>query len=250
MKGYAVSSAVPDAPITEARAVALTKNLRRLEAWWADDLATNDTWERLPNVDVKWSPTVGDMLPDAEYAVVHVVPSLNDPGAIAYHTVDEKGRPVCLISWAMVLAEGGSLDGPDGLVSAISHEILESRVDPTCQRNVRMPDGLVTPLEVCDWVQGMDYCEPGSPGIYVANAVGPRFFQIGAFGRLDLRSDVADGAVTQAFQETPEGYHEVEHPDGTVTQTFGKRFSPIKADRVRRVGSRGGLRDALGRRGR
>jgi len=243
VRGYAISSAVAEAPITEAMAVALTKNLRRLEAWWDVELYASTVWEHQAHVDVKWSPTVGDMLQDPGYAVVHVVDSLPDaPQDIAYHTVDEQGRPVCLISWAAVLAEGGTLTGPDGLTSAIGHEILESRVDPTCLSYVPLPQGGSTPLEVCDWVQGSDYCEPGSPDVYVPNAVGPMFFVNGKFGRLDIASDLSAGAVTQAFQETPGGYHEVEAPDGTVSNVFGERVPEVKRLRIDRVGPRGGLR--------
>lgn len=241
MKGYAISSSVDEAPITEAMAVAITKGLRRLEQWWRPYLSTDVTWGGEANVDVKWSPTIGDMLPDPDYCVVHVVPKLDDPHVVAYHTYDFN-RPICLISWAMVQVEGGSLVGPDGLISAISHEVFESRVDATCAKTARMPDGLYTPLEVCDWVQGTDYCEPGSPEIYIANAVGPRFFVVGAQGRLDIRSDVTEPAVTQAFQETPEGYHEVEQLDGSVTQVFGSRFPECKKPRIIEKGTRGGER--------
>lgn len=247
MKGYAISSEVAEAPITEARAVAITKSLRRLEAWWSEELKSCAAWENLPNVEVKWSPDVGAILPDLEFAVVHVVPAFTEPGTendIAFHTVDEFGRPMCKISWAAVLAEGGSLDGPNGLVSAISHEVDESRIDAPCTEVVPLPGGgdKTTSLEVCDWVQGADYEEDGSPGIFVANAVGPRFFREGEAGRLDIASDLREPTVTSAFQETPGGYHDVISPDSPVTFVFGDEMTEAKRARVTRTGPRGGMR--------
>ena len=248
MKGFAISSEVPEAPITFEGAEAATMTLRRLEKWWADECSRDTVWERQANVDVKWSPVVGDMLPDPEYAVVHVVRGFTEPGTendVAFHTLDDKGRPVCLISWEQVQREGGSLTGPNGLWSAITHEIKEARIDALCNRTAALPnDAGRTPIEVDDWLQGSDYEEPGCPGVFVSNSAGPGFFVAGtvrALG-LDIASDVRSPTVTQAFQETPGGYHEVDHWDGTTSLVFGDRVPGDKADRIRRTGARGGLR--------
>ena len=251
MIGYALSSAVPEVVITAEIASALLQNLRRFEQWWKD--RSQAAWNNLVNVSLVWSAETGVIPSDPELAVVQVVASLPDaPQDVAYHTTDSAGRPMCLISWAAVQAEGGTVSGPNGLVAAISHEILESRADPLCILSVPLPGAnttgdLSTPLEVCDWVQGSDYEEPGSPGIFVANAVGPRFFMQGATGLLDIRSDVTTGAVTSAFQETPGGYHEVITGSGVVSQVFGDLVPAATRARIQRTGTRGGQRAAQAR---
>jgi hypothetical protein len=244
VKGYALSSAVPEAPLTQAIADALLANLRRTEAWWRNH-PPSPTWDNLENVALYWSPDVGAVPADPDLAVVQLVPNFDGtPEAaddVAYHTTDDLGRPVCLISWAAVQGEGGTLLGPDGAVSAISHEIQESRVDPTCQTTVPLPGGGTTPQEVCDWVQSSDYVEPTSPGIYVANAVGPRFFTAGESGALDIASDVGAAAVTMAFQQTAGGYHEVIADNGATSSVFGDAVTEAKRKRIARTGPRGGL---------
>ena len=247
MRGYALSSAVPEAPITDAIGSALVANLRRLEQWWRMHL--NPEWDNLVNVALEYCTETGAVPSDPTYAVVQVVASLPDaPGDIAYHTLDASGRPLCLISWAAVQTEGGTLTGPNGLVSAISHEILESRVDPLCAWTVKQytgelnPDGVDEPIEVCDRVQGSDYEEPCAPGIFVANAVGPRFWIAGQVGLLDIRSDVTTAAVTSAFEQLPGGYHEAIAANGAVTQVFGDAVSAMKRARLLRTGVRGGMR--------
>jgi hypothetical protein len=245
VKAYAITSMIPEVVITADIGTALLENLRRLEQWWAVRLATLAEWNSLANVGLVWSAETGAIPADPELALVQVVASLpNAPQDIAYHTTDAVGRPLCLVSWSAVQAEGGTLTGPDGLVSAISHEIQESRVDPSCNTLTPLPGDnstgdISTPLEVCDWVQGSDYVEPCSPGIYLANAVGPRFFLQGATGKLDTRSDVTAGAVSEAFQLLPEGYYE-QIQGAAVSNVYGARVSWKKHARLERTGPRGG----------
>lgn len=239
MLGFCLWSSVPAAPITQEMAAAALCSLRRCEAWWrwaGRPLMTDGPCALKLQAGVVHDGIVA--LPG--FAKVQVVPVLPDaPQDVAYHTVDAGGDPYGLISWAAVLAEGGSLMGPGGLLEALTHEMLEALVDPTCRQTVPLPSGGRTPLEVCDWVQGSAYEE--LPGHFVANAVGPRFFTPGETGALDLASDVGRGAVTRAFEETPDGYHEVIADDGSVSQVFGERMRPAVRARLERTGPRGGL---------
>jgi hypothetical protein len=248
VRGYALSSAVTTFPLTSSIGCALLENLRRLEAAWHEQLTSAAfpgaaEWGCAANVELVWSSDVGAIPADPDLCVVQIVESLPDaPEDLAYHTVDALGRPLCLISYAACRAEGATDAGPGGVVEAIAHEILESRADPTCLHSVPLPSGGRTPLEVCDWVQGSGYTEQGVPGIYVANFVTPRFFNFAITGAFDGR--LGDPAVTAAFQETPGGYHEVEAPDGTVSQVFGEHVRAATKARLMRVGARGGLRRA------
>lgn len=250
MKGYALSSAVAAVNMTAEAAEAFTKGLRRLEAWWAnyltgkvlwvnaDGSAVNlgERWESLANVAVVWSPDMGAIPEDIEMSVVQLVETLppgTPPDDVAYHTVDEWGRPVCLVSWEMAR---------DAWPEAMMHEILESRVDAPCTSTVKNADGLIEPLEVCDRLQNTPYWEPGSPGFALANAYGPQGFVIGATraAGLDIASDLRAPTVTASFGQTSTGYHETEGPAGERAMNYGPDVSEADRARLDRTGPRGG----------
>ena len=115
-------------------------------------------------------------------------------------------------------------------------------VDPDCQAKEVLPNGMLTSREVADWVQGTGYQEPTSPNVTVANCVGPRFFVAGETGALDIRSDVTTGAVTTAFEETSQGYHNVIDPSsGAVSFVYGEQVTDAKKMLLEEQGVRGGL---------
>ena len=184
--GFAVYSSVPGVSITAEMGSALLVAVRKLEHAWAGQPLMCDGPAQL----LYWPGGSPIMKYPPGYVHVDVVESLPDaPQDIAYHTVTAGGDPLCLISWAAVQAEGGTITGPNGLLSAISHEVLECLVDPTCQRTVPLPDGSgnLTSVEVCDWCQGTDWAP--IPGVYVASAVDPEFLSTRAVGALLLRGD-------------------------------------------------------------
>lgn len=227
-KFLALSSAMPDVPITEREAVALLQNLRRCEALWLKYLtdpqnANARIWGCAANVELRWSVETSavDSSPDA--VIVQLVAALPDgtpDGVIAYHTLDAQLRPLCLISY---VAAGNDW------VSAASHEIQESRVDATCTATAQAPDGSWWDLEVCDPVEGSDYEENG---IMVANGVGPRYFFPQDTGPLDIV-----GAVSASYQELPTGYHVA-----NGVEVFGERVSDAKRAHVLADHGRPGLR--------
>jgi hypothetical protein len=226
-RGYAISSDVEGFPITAEVGTALLQNLRRCEALWVKQLtdpqeANARVWGCRANVDVMWSAETGAVDPDPALCVVQLVPSLPagvDANIIAYHTVDDSGRPLCLISY---VAAGS--DWP----SAMSHEICESRVDATCNATVRAPDGRVFDLEVCDTVEGSDYEEAS---VRVANVVGPAYFGIDR-GPLDIA-----GVAAEPFQILPTGYAVI---DGS--EVFGAMVSGAKKDYILGTHGRPGIR--------
>ena len=227
--GYALSSAVATAPMTEQIATALVETLRRCEAMWVDFLTdpTNENakmWGSVANVAVLWSAETGAVDPDPALCVVQLtdaLPAGTPSGVIAYHTEDACGRPLCLVSH---VAAGG--DWP----SAMSHELHESRVDAPCTQSATAPDGSVWDLETDDPVEGSDYVESG---VLVSNCAGPRYFGLAQDGPLDIA-----GAVTQPFQQLPTGYHAL--ADGS--QVFGARVSAAKVAHARSPWGRPGRR--------
>jgi hypothetical protein len=230
MIGFALSSAVPSAPITNQIATALLENLRRCEALWLQQNtdvqdANAREWGCVANVELRWSAETGAVDPSPDLAVVQLVQDLppgTPPGDMAYHTVDPQGRPLCLISYSAC---------GDNWPSAASHEICECREDAPCTIQCDAPDGTKWDREVCDPVQGSDYSENG---VMVSNVVGPRYFNLQMTGPFDIA-----GAVTGAFQQLSGGYH-----DGSAGQVFGDKVPPEKREYLARVGVRGKLQKA------
>lgn len=236
---FACSSACPDAPLDAEGCLALAKQQARLAKWYGHEPCRVEFTTELGEFD------------DPGAIDVRVVETHGDapPGAIAWHTV-ENGRGTIWVLWGAVQASGGTLKGPNGLYSAISHELCETAEDEPCDETVPLPgdgaDPLRTSLEVCDWVQGSDYEEDGSPGIWLANAVGSYFWGIGNYRAegLDIASDLRAPTVTVAFTETSGGYHDVIAPDGTSALVFGDRVPEHVKARLLTTGPRAGKRRA------
>jgi hypothetical protein len=236
---YAISSSCPDAPILPGYCLALLKGLSRLARWWG-----------LLAPHIVYTTRIGE-LDDPGAIDVQVVPDWSGAqfggedlsGAIAFHTVAPDGRPICYISWAEVQVSGGTLTGPDGLVSAIFHEMAEAFVDPLTPTSklVINPQGQQEPVEVCDRIQGTDYEESGSPGIWLANALGPAGFRV-LLGNtsVDIASDLRLSTLTSGFPLTPGGYYA---PVG-ADPVFGERATEHLRKRVAKFGARSGAINA------
>jgi hypothetical protein len=248
-RGFALSSLVPEAAITEAIATALLETLRRCARKWSAYLV--GFWADAEDIALEWSETVGAVSPDPDLVSVQIVRNFDGipgtKGMIAYHDTDEWGRPRCRISYDAVLAEGGTFTGPGGVVSAISHELHECLVDPSCRRTVSAvfgitnPDGKDEPLEVCDRLQGDDYCEPTSPDIWVANACTPAYY-LRKGSPVSVREDVQPLPELRAWEQLPGGYHEELGPAGASHVACGQGMTNTARERVTQHGPRGGLR--------
>lgn len=234
-RGFAISSSVPGVTLGEREATAFLEGLRRLEQWWSHENtdpqdANARAWGCRLNVDLEYHEAGNDPAGDG-WVLVQLVAQLppgTPPDFEAYHSTDEQGRPVALVKWSPNWTE------------AFSHEIWETREDATCQITVPLPDGGRTPREVCDWAQGQPYEEPTSPGVLLANAVGPGFFVVGSTGDLDIASDIRIAGIRRAFAETPDGYHEVVSDSGESTYVYGEYVTAAKRALLERVGPRGG----------
>lgn len=138
--------------------------------------------------------------------VASVVDDLSDaPGAEAYHTVTLDG-----VVLSRILAGFGA--DVDVVSVGIDHENKEELVDPTCDGEVKMPDGRLLAKEVCDPVQGdvrkvSVTIGSSTRDIAVSNFVYPAYFQEGAPGPYD-----AFGHVSRPFEILPGGYQEITDP--------------------------------------
>jgi hypothetical protein len=130
----------------------------------------------------------------AGMAMIAVVDNSDQANALGYHTL-ALGRPMGLIAWHPVKeADGEVLTGPLSLSSVLSHEVLETIINPF----VSGREGTWA-REVCDPVQDGSY---PIDGVMVSNYVLPAFFNPqDVEGPWD-----AMGILSAAYSLSPEGY--------------------------------------------
>ncbi|HXU23050.1 MAG TPA: hypothetical protein VN697_03360 [Tepidiformaceae bacterium] len=154
-------------------------------------------------------------LPADDIYIFVYVDQLDVDGALAYHSVDALGRP-----YGRMLPPDDKLDATD-----LSHEILETRGDPTCDRWFRMPDGVEIAVEVADPVQADAYAQEATVlgetrKIKVSNYVLPAFFEAsnasGPYDRL--------GNLRAPFQIAPGGYAAELDATGNEHDVFARRI--------------------------
>lgn len=165
-------------------------------------------------------------LPADDIIVCTYVDQLDVPDAIAYHTTDPAGRPVCFM-----LPPGDPLDATD-----LGHEILETITDPTADRWEKMPNGSETAVESVDAVQSKFYQQDATVlgetrSVKVTDYLCPRWFGATDSGPFDRTGD-----VSAPFTLAAGGYMVVLSADGTETNVFGDRAAA--AEKLHDPGSR------------
>lgn len=174
-----------------------------------------DAWQRLP-LQVGTAESDGGI--PAGFVGTKLVDALDDPDALAYHTVGIDGRPLILVGWGIIKANGGTFFGADGMTSTTGHELAETAIDPELGLWWDLPDGSAeTPLEVCDPLQGEDFEQDEGSGLFVPNFCLPRYYSSSP-GRYDFR-----GNVSQPGQVNRGGYQvrRVGGPRGHSSDVFG-----------------------------
>ena len=142
------------------------------------------------------------------YISFYVVDEDKDvPDALAYHDYD--GRPVGVVLAKTCLEAGASVS------SALSHEVLETRVDAFCNATHRNSDGWSYWREVCDAVQTQEY---NVSGVTVSNFCRPHWFAPGSAFPYDWM-----GTLSRPFEVAPGGY-QVRHKDLSESTVFGRLF--------------------------
>lgn len=175
-------------------------------------------WNLPPPAVAFYATDIG--LPASDIVVCTYVDQLDVDGAIAYHSVDAAGRPVCFM-----LPPADPLDA-----TPLSHEILEAIGDATCDRWEKKPDGSEIAVEVADPVQGDSYTidthvitpEPVL-AIKVSNFVLPSYFDPNGQPPFD-----AMGVLSAPFGIAPGGYAVVIAPTGNEHDVFGDRAAAAK----------------------
>lgn len=193
------------------------------------------SWSRLPA-----TPRLFFSASDVPQGVpmILVVDDCDDPDALGYHTEDAQGHISGIVGCRPVLANGGTvLTGPLAVSSVLSHEVLETHVDPFVDVWVDTLDGAHSfAFEVCDPVQSDAY---DIDGVSVSDFVLPAFFDGAAPGsKFDWL-----GRLSRPFTIAAGGYAVVRSiVNGRITQMGArpawKRGSSMSRS-TRRVGPDG-----------
>lgn len=178
-----------------------------------------DWWQRMP-MSVLEADGEAAAPKDDGCILVKAVDTLSDPNALAEHTT-VNGRPVVLIGVQIIKSNAPSgsdwITGPDSFLTAASHELCETLVNPYCEDYWPLDGVTWIPKEVCDPVQGDSYELDKGSGLFLSNFVGPRYFSSGA-GPYDRM-----GLVTAPGQLRPGGYQSRSNgnPSSPSTNVFG-----------------------------
>lgn len=151
---------------------------------------------------------------------VYAVTPTADAGSGAEAEHDDVDGPGIEVFYDMLAQYGIGPETPtieDALSAAISHELIEERCDPTCDRTSVIFDGRTVAVEPCDQVQAQTYRKLG---VCVSNFNFPSNFAIGSSGApFDFL-----GSQSTEFQCMPGGYEQWLDPDAG--------WQMITADRV------------------
>ncbi len=174
-------------------------------------------WGLLP-VPVVYASSAEDAPPGA-----WVISILDDPDqadALGWHTEDQ-GEHVYGRAFARpVLDNGGTvLSGGLSVSSVLSHEVLETLIDPRCNLWADRGDGTIVALEVADPVEADSYTiTVGGTAVSVSSFALPDWFDPQAGGPYDWM-----GRTSQPFEVTAGGYVVQAH-EGHVSAVFGAEY--------------------------
>lgn len=169
-----------------------------------------DVWSRL-RIAVTFYTSPGDV-PEG-MPTLSIGDDAKEPGAFAWHSQNTKGAIIGLIGAQTNLdAGGGILSGSPSVSSDLSHELLETAVDPFVNLWADMPNGKSeVAREVCDPVQDESY---EIDGVAVSSWVYPAWFN----DRLPVGEPVDKlGSLSRPFTRTSGGYF-VLRADGRTRQ--------------------------------
>jgi hypothetical protein len=151
--------------------------------------------------------------------VIGVLDDSDQAGALGWHTED-KGVIYGRVFARPVLDNGGNaLTAKLSIASVLSHEVLETFVDPSCNRWADVDGRHSIALEVGDPVESDSYAvQVDTTQVMVSNFVTENWFDPQARGGFDYMK-----RCTKPFQMTRGGYI-VQMVDGKVTQKFGETY--------------------------
>lgn len=154
--------------------------------------------------------------------VIAVLDDADQAGDLGWHTEDQGNLIYGRVFATPVLDNGGDvLSKPLSVASVLSHEVLETLVDPHCNLWADTGHGVAVALEIGDPVESDSYpIKVGVQAVTVSNFVTPAWFDANASSgeQFDFL-----GNVHQPFQMTRGGYV-VLMKEGKVSQQFGEHY--------------------------
>jgi hypothetical protein len=192
-------------------------------------LHVEDPWGRTTLIDM--AEAKGEAADDA--VVMVIVDDIAQAGALGWHD-EQAGRAFGRVAVRPVLDNGGSILGDGGphersgllsVSSVLSHEVLETLIDPTVNAWWQAPNGDLVAAELCDPVQGDAYTIEIKTGdtyehILVSNFILPSW--------MDPQADAADapfdqlGVLKAPFTISPGGYL-IKMVSGEISSVFGEQ---------------------------
>lgn len=159
--------------------------------------------------------------------VIAVLDNADQADALGYHDVTSGDVVYGKVFAGPVLDNGGdALTRQLSVASVLSHEVLETFVDPACNRWADQNNGYSIALEVGDPVESDSYVvQVDTTAVTVSNFVTEKWFDPFAARRSGGFDHM--GRCTAPFQMTRGGYI-IKMRDGRVTQQFGDRFPEWK----------------------
>jgi hypothetical protein len=148
------------------------------------------------------------------------------PGALAYHDVDDSGRPYINVGLKPIFDNGGDwFVGPMSVVSVIDHETKELVGDPACNLWANDAEGVTWARELCDPVESDVYTvtTDAGPPCTLSNFVLPAWFEpLDARGPYDFMQ-----VCTRPFEIAKGGYA-IKQTPGSVTEVFSEGYPEWK----------------------
>lgn len=151
--------------------------------------------------------------------VVGVLDDADQAGILGWHT-EENGVIYGRVFAKPVFDNGGNaVTKPLSVASVLSHECLETFVDPSCNRYADRGDGVAVALEVGDPVESDSYpIKVDTTAVMVSNFVTAAWFDPQATHRFDYM-----GLCTAPFQLSKGGYA-IQVKEGAVSSIFAEDY--------------------------
>lgn len=157
--------------------------------------------------------------------VIGIFDNADQAGALGWHSEDG-GVAYGRVFAGPVFDNGGdTLTKPLSVASVLSHEVLETFINPTCRLQADRGDGVAIALEVADPVESDSYAigVSGIP-ITVSNFVTPGWFDPQSHGPFDRMA-----LCHEAFEVRPGGY-QIEIIEGESQAVFGAEYPEWRKD--------------------
>lgn len=159
-----------------------------------------------------------------------ILPKPDQAGALGYHDHDPAGNPLIKIFPSVMT------DVKKELSVTLSHEVLETLGDATCNTIIQAPDGKLWAAEICDAVEQDQYL---IDGIQVSN-----FITWGWFGGLKTTRYDFMGLCRKPYEVRPGGYSQFLDPKRGWQQILNGQRSPYRDALARQAAGRGAARAA------